>query len=348
MRSMLNRDDERIAPHADLSLVRRENRDALIGECDAFRYLLSRIGEVAPTPVTVLLLGETGTGKNRIAQVIHDRSANRNGRFVAVNCAALPPTLFESEVFGHERGAFTDAKTVQVGRFELAHRGTVFLDEVGELPLDSQAKLLRFLQEGEFERLGSHLTRRVQARVIAATNRDLRHDVEAGRFRSDLYFRLNVFPITVPPLRERRADVPLLTRHLVARFASRLGRRIDHVPASVMRQLQQHAWPGNIRELENVLERAAIVSRDGVLQLDHWADAGAEVPASGTLIDVERAYIRRILARTSWRIEGRQGAAETLGLRPSTLRSRMKKLRIERDEDALPDGPPALRKDVRG
>jgi transcriptional regulator with GAF, ATPase, and Fis domain len=303
---------------------------SLVGECDAFKYLLFRIGEVAPTMATVLLLGETGTGKSLIAQAIHQSSPQRNGRFVAVNCAALPTTLLESELFGHERGAFTDARTSQTGRVEIAHRGTIFLDEVGELPLDAQAKLLRFLQEGEFERLGSHLTRRVEVRVIAATNRDIHAEVQAGRFRRDLYFRLNVFPITVPPLRARRRDVPLLTRYLVSRFAQRIGRRIDHIPAAVVDHLQHHTWPGNIRELENVLERAVIVSRDGTLRLDLPDEGVSERPMSDALVDVERAHIGRILAMTAWRVEGRHGAAAVLGLKPSTLRSRMKKLGIRR------------------
>jgi len=307
-----------------------ERPPALVGESNAFKYVLFRIDEVASTPTTVLLLGETGTGKNLIAQVIHERSAHRHGRFVAVNCAAVPPTLFESEVFGHERGAFTDAHATRMGRVELAHRGTIFLDEVGELPLEAQAKLLRFLQEGEFERLGSTVTKRVQARVIAATNRDLRQDVRAGRFRSDLYFRLNVFPITVPPLRERRSDIRLLSERLVARHAQRLRREIDAIPRAVMDQLERHPWPGNIRELENALERAVIVSKGGVLQLDGFEDPLVDPPSGDTLIDVERAHIRRILSRTAWRIEGPSGAAETLGLRPSTLRSRMRKLQIER------------------
>jgi transcriptional regulator with GAF, ATPase, and Fis domain len=303
---------------------------SLVGECDAFKYLLFRIGEVAPTMATVLLLGETGTGKSLVAQAIHQGSPQRTGRFVAVNCAALPATLLESELFGHERGAFTDARTSQTGRVEIAHRGTIFLDEVGELPLEAQAKLLRFLQEGEFERLGSHLTRRVQVRVIAATNRDIHEEVQAGRFRRDLYFRLNVFPITVPPLRARRRDIPLLTRHLVNRFAQRIGRRIDHIPPTVLDYLQRYSWPGNIRELENVLERAVIVSRDGVLRLDLPDEGVVEQPTSDTLVDVERAHIRRILSMTAWRVEGRQGAAAALGLKPSTLRSRMKKLSIQR------------------
>ena len=228
---------------------------ALLGDSDAFRYLLFRINEVAPTSATILLLGETGTGKTLIAREIHQRSAQRSGRFVSVNCAALPSTLLESELFGHERGAFTDARTTQIGRIELADRGTIFLDEVGELPLESQAKLLRFLQDGEFERLGSARTMRVRVRVIAASNRDLEEEVRAGKFRRDLFFRLSVFPVTVPPLRERRRDIRLLALHFVERLARRESKRIDEVPESVLDALERHHWPGNVRELENVLDR---------------------------------------------------------------------------------------------
>jgi transcriptional regulator with GAF, ATPase, and Fis domain len=307
---------------------------SLIGESDAFRCLQFRIDQVGPSAATVLLLGETGTGKTLVAQAIHRLSANRFGRFVSVNCASIPPTLLESELFGHERGAYTDARTTQVGRVELAHRGTLFLDEVGELPFDAQAKLLRFLQEAEFERLGSHRTMHVETRVIAATNRDIREEVRAGRFRRDLYFRLNVFPITVPPLRQRRSDIPLLARHLVERLAARNGKRIAQIPNCVFDQLEQYSWPGNVRELENVLERAVITSTDGTLRLADALEPLDPLLLDGdcgdTLQDVERAHILRILAATRWRIEGQQGAARTLGLKPSTLRSRMQKLHIRR------------------
>jgi transcriptional regulator with GAF, ATPase, and Fis domain len=307
----------------------------LVGESDAFKYLQFRIEQVAPAAATVLLLGETGTGKTLVAQTIHRASANRFGRFVSVNCASIPPTLLESELFGHERGAFTDARTAQVGRVELAHRGTLFLDEIGELPLEAQAKLLRFLQEGQFERLGSHRTVRVETRVIAATNRDIHEEVRSGRFRRDLYFRLNVFPITVPPLRQRHGDIAILTRHLVERLAARNGKRIMHVPKEVLEWLERYSWPGNVRELENVLERAVITSA-GALELPEpleTADAGVALePAGTTLRDVERAHVLRILASRNWRIEGRQGAADILGLKPSTLRSLMHRLNIQRTE----------------
>ena len=252
---------------------------SLIGESDAFKQLMLRIDEVAPTGATVLLVGEIGTGKSLIAQAIHERSPQCHERFVAVNCAALPPTLLEIELFGHERSASIDANHPQIGRFELAHGGTIFLDEVGGLPLDTQAKLLRFLQEGELERLGSHHTRRVSVRVVAATNRDIPEEVQAGRFRRDLYLRLNVCPVSIPPLRARRSDIPLLAHHMLAKCAERVGRRIDSIPGDVMEYLQQHAWPGNVRELENVLERAVMISRDGTLRLDQPDDPPVERPA---------------------------------------------------------------------
>ena len=314
-------------------------RPQLVGESDVFKYLQFRIDQVGPTSATVLLLGETGTGKSLVARAIHDLSPHRRGRFVSVNCAAIPSTLVESELFGHERGAFTDARSAQVGRFELAHRGTLFLDEVGELPLDAQAKLLRFLQEGCFERLGSHQTVRVAVRVIAATNRDIHEEVRAGRFRRDLYFRLSVFPITVPPLRDRLVDIPRLAEHLVTQLATKNGKEITEVPPSLLEELQAYDWPGNVRELENVLERAVITATDGLLRLAeplHRPEVPSyERPASDALADVERAHIFRILCAKRWRIEGDGGAAATLGLKPSTLRSRMRKLRIARPA-ALP------------
>ena len=314
----------------------RASQVSLIGESDAFKHLMFRIGEVAPTGATVLLLGETGTGKSLIAQAIHERSPQCHERFVAVNCAALPPTLVEIELFGHERGAITDANHPEIGRFELAHGGTIFLDEVADLPLETQARVLRLLKEGELERLGSHHTRRVSVRVVAGTSRDIGEEVKSGRFLRDLYVRLNVFPVYIPPLRDRRGDVPLLAHHLLAKFAERLGRRIDVIPGDVMQYLQRHAWPGNVRELENVLERAAIISRDGTLRLIRPDDLPVELPATDALVDVERAHIQRILSLTGGRIEGDGGAARTLGLKPSTLRSRMRKLGIVRSFEAPP------------
>jgi DNA-binding NtrC family response regulator len=305
-----------------------------VGDSPAIRAALELAQKAAVSDSKVVILGESGTGKGVVARRIHEQGRRRQKAFLDVHCGAVAHELLESELFGHERGAYTDARTTQVGRVELAHRGTLFLDEVGELPFDAQAKLLRVLQEAEFERLGSHRTMHVETRVIAATNRDIREEVRAGRFRRDLYFRLNVFPITVPPLRQRRSDIPLLARRLVERLAARNGKRIVHIPRTVLEQLEQYAWPGNVRELENVLERAVITSTDGTLRLADPLESQDPLFPDGicgeTLQDVERAHILRILAATCWRIEGQQGAARTLGLKPSTLRSRMQKLHIHR------------------
>jgi transcriptional regulator with GAF, ATPase, and Fis domain len=307
--------------------------DTLIGESAAWRYVVFRLDQVAATHATVLLLGETGTGKELVARAIHRRSARSSGKFVALNCAALPPTLVESELFGRERGAFTGAHSSQAGRFELAHRGTLFLDEVGDLPIELQPKLLRVLQEGQLERLGSTRTVDVDVRVIAATNRDLTDEVRQNRFRDDLYYRLNVFPITLPSLRERREDIPLLAQHLANRFARAMPKTIKPISESVSRALQQYDWPGNIRELENVIQRAIILSSDGAITLNDISLSSAK-PTSATvgttLEEIERSHIQRMLSTTLWRIEGRRGAAELLGLKPSTLRSRLRKLGIRR------------------
>jgi transcriptional regulator with GAF, ATPase, and Fis domain len=292
-----------------------------------------RVDQVASTHATVLLLGETGTGKELVARAIHRRSPRVAARFVALNCSALPATLVESELFGHERGAFTGAHAAQAGRFELAHRGTLFLDEIGELPVELQPKILRVLQEGQFDRLGASQTVDVDVRVIAATNRDLLDDVRQGRFRQDLYYRLNVFPITLPALRERREDIPLLATHLAQRFGRALRKNVTDLPQSVLERLQEHDWPGNIRELENVIQRAIIMSTNGVLSLREINLVRARTAnASGgtTLEEVEREHILRVLGLTSWRIEGTGGASRMLGLKPSTLRSRLRKLGIRR------------------
>jgi formate hydrogenlyase transcriptional activator len=305
----------------------------LVGASAALEYVLFRVGQVAPTDATILLLGETGTGKGLVASAIHARSRRRHGKFLAVNCAALPGNLIENELFGRERGAFTDARFAQAGRFELANGGTIFLDEIGEVPLEVQAKLLRVLQDGEFERLGSPRTIRVDVRVIAATNRNILDDVRCGRFRADLYHRLNVFPISLPPLRDRPEDVIPLARHFVDRLSVRYGKRILGIPVDVSRELESYCWPGNVRELENVVERAVIVSDHGVLQLAEPLRSldGATVGdgSSSTLLeDVERHHIIRVLTAKRWCIEGRFGAATALGLKASTLRSRMRKLAI--------------------
>ena len=310
----------------------------IVGESRALHAVLRRVEQVAPTDATVLILGETGVGKELIAKAIHERSARRAATFVKVNCAALPATLVESELFGHEKGAFTGATARRLGRFELADGGTIFLDEIGELPLDLQAKLLRVLHDGEIERLGSQVTRRVDVRVIAATNRDLKAAVQEGTFRADLYYRLAVFPIDVPPLRARKEDLPLLVWYFLAQLRATLGKSIERVPTAVMERLIAYDWPGNIRELRNMIERAVIISTGTTLWIDDileatpltTAPAPAAVPSPRTLEDVERAHIMAVLEDCHWQIRGRGRAAERLGLHPSTLYSRMKKLGIDR------------------
>ena len=291
------------------------------------------MAQVAPTSSSVLLLGETGTGKELLARAIHDRSPRRTRALVTVNCAALPPTLIESELFGHEKGAFTGATAAKLGRFELADGATLFLDEIGELPLDLQPKLLRVLQAGEFERLGGTRTLRADVRIIAATNRDLARALAEERFREDLYYRLSVFPIAVPPLRDRREDIPLLVWAIIERRQAALGRRIERVPQRIMDALVRYAWPGNVRELENVIERALILSTDSTLRLEEPFAAGPRGvarPAGDRLEHVEREHILAVLERCDWRINGPGHAADVLGLHPNTLRSRMAKLGIRR------------------
>jgi transcriptional regulator with GAF, ATPase, and Fis domain len=336
-------DDRRIRSRFPVASTRTPGaidarEDGIVGESGAWRYVMFRVDQVAETQATVLLLGETGTGKELVARAIHRRSTRRHNRFVALNCSALPATLIESELFGRERGAFTGASMSQAGRFELAHRGTLFLDEAGDLPLELQPKLLRVLQEGQLDRLGSTHTTNIDVRVIAATNRDLMNDVRNDRFRRDLYYRLNVFPITLPALRERVEDIPLLASHFLERFSRQLRKPVEPVSKSVMRVLQDHHWPGNIRELENVIQRAIILSSGGVISindvcLSSLTDPAGTNSAGGsetTLQSVERDHILRILASTAWRIEGPRGAARALGLKPSTLRSRLQKLSIRR------------------
>ena len=304
----------------------------IVGDSPSLRVALGRLLEVASTDASVVILGETGTGKELFARALHNRSSRRGRPFVRVNCAALPPTLIESELFGHERGAFTGAVSMRQGRFELAHRGTIFLDEIGDLAADIQAKLLRVLQEGEFERVGSSQSRKVDVRVIAATHHDLDAAVKEGRFRVDLYYRLNVFPILLPPLRERVEDIPRLAWFFINRRQRALNRRFTRIPAAVLTALQEHAWPGNVRELENVIERAMIHSTGDTLMLDDGPGLKVWSPSrdGGTLQDVERRHIEHALRRCGWRINGRGNAAEVLGLHPNTLRFRMKKLGIRR------------------
>jgi len=304
----------------------------LIGSSPRFQDVLEGIDTVAPVDCTVLLRGETGTGKEVVARAIHEASARRHNRFVAVNCAAVPAALLESELFGHERGAFTGAVTQTAGRFQAADRGTLFLDEIGDLPLEIQPKLLRVLQEREFERLGSGRTQQVDVRVIAATNQDLRRMVQEGKFRADLYYRLNVFPIELPPLRDRREDIPVLAEHFVQKFAERHRKPIDQIPYELMQALMNYDWPGNIRELQNLMERSVIVSSSRVLRsfARELNCPTAQATSRGTLMDAERTHILAALEGTRWLVGGRNGAAARLGLPRTTLIAKMQKLGISR------------------
>jgi formate hydrogenlyase transcriptional activator len=313
--------------------------DHIIGKSDGLKHVLYRAEQVAPTNTTVLIVGETGTGKELIAAAIHNMSPRKKRPLITVNCAALPANLIESELFGRERGAFTGADARQVGRFEIANGSTLCLDEIGELPLESQAKLLRAIQHNEFERLGSSHTIKVDTRIIATTNRNLEKEVLKGRFRQDLYYRLNVFPITVPPLRQRQEDVPLLVEAFIERYNKNLGKQITSVQKKTMKTLQEYPWPGNIRELESVLERAVILCSGPVLHLADKLSISSPSMSSAirTLEEVERNQILKILSETRWRIEGKSGAAAILSIHPSTLRARMHKLGIVRPGAKEPD-----------
>jgi formate hydrogenlyase transcriptional activator len=307
--------------------------EEIIGRSRAIRKVLQAVETVAPTDAGVLLLGETGTGKELIARAIHDFSRRKECVLVKVNCAALPAGLIESELFGHEKGAFTGALARKTGRFEMANGGTIFLDEIGDLPLELQAKLLRALQEGEFERVGSAETLKVEVRVIAATNHDLEMAVQENRFRSDLFYRLNVFPVRLPPLRERTDDIPLLVRHFVLKHNARLGKKIDSIPPRIMETLQAYSWPGNVRELENIIERAVIISQGTRLDLGEWLPKPSAMPRvlrTPTLEELEKDHILAVLKTTGWRVSGQRGAAIVLGMKPTTLEARMRKLGIER------------------
>ena len=308
------------------------NHENIIGQSDGLMQILYNIEQIAGSNTTVLVLGETGTGKELVARALHSKSLRKHRGLVKVNCAALPASLIESELFGHEKGAFTGSHIKHIGRFEVANEATLFLDEIGELPLELQAKLLRVIEDGEFERLGSSHTIRTDARIIAATNRNLETEVRNGAFREDLWYRLNVFPITVPPLRDRLDDIPLLVDFFVKKIAKRMGKTITSISAGVMKTLQEYHWPGNIRELENVLERAVINSSSSKLRLADELRKPAKDRAisSKTLEAVERDYILQILEQTQWKVSGKNSAAEILGLDRSTLRARMVKLNIQR------------------
>ena len=317
----------------------------LIGSSAKFRAVLENIDLVAPVDSTALIQGETGTGKELIAHAIHEASSRRNNRFVSLNCAAIPATLLETELFGHERGAFTGAVAQNPGRFEAADHGTLLLDEIGDLPLELQPKLLRVLQEKQFERLGGSRTIKVNVRVIAATNQNLWQMVQDGKFRADLYYRLNVFPVTLPPLRERREDIPLLAKYFVQQFAKQQGKVIETIPDCVMTALKHHNWPGNIRELQNVIERGVIMTRSGTVLSPRTKETLIRVEAAPVpvlevvepvgikkrLVDAERAHITATLRETKWVVSGPRGAAIQLGIPRTTLLSKMQRLGISRE-----------------
>ena len=308
------------------------NHENIIGRSDALKYVLYKVEQIAGIDTTVLVLGETGTGKELVARAIHGMSLRKNRALVKMNCATLPSNLIESELFGHEKGAFTGADSKRAGRFEIANGATLFLDEIGELPLELQPKMLRVIQDGEFERLGSSQTIKVDVRIIAATNRNLEEEVSKGRFREDLWYRLNVFPITMPPLRDRLEDIPLLVEFYVKKICKRMGKSIKIVPERVISVLQNYHWPGNVRELENVLERAVINSSGPKLHLmDELQKPYKNMTvASKTMAAVERDHILHVLEQTRWQVSGKDGAAEILGLNRSTLRARMRKLGIRK------------------
>ncbi len=311
--------------------------ESFVGASRAIKKVFQEIQLVAATDSTVLISGETGTGKELIARALHNRSLRKSSALIKVNCAALPATLIESELFGHEKGAFTGAYSRKIGRFELADGGTIFLDEIGDLPLELQAKLLRVLQEGEFDRVGGTHILQVNVRVIAATNHDLAQAMQEERFRSDLYYRLNIFPIHLPALRERREDIPLLAKHFAMKYGAKLGKKIETISQKTMNALQAYAWPGNVRELENVIERAVIISPGPQLELGDWIPEAHTTPNGKRILTIaalERNHILEMLELTGWRVSGEMGAAKLLGLKPTTLEARMKKLGIARNRVA--------------
>ncbi|HEY8562544.1 MAG TPA: sigma 54-interacting transcriptional regulator [Pyrinomonadaceae bacterium] len=332
--SNLENSSEKKANFGRGSFSPETNFPGIIGSCLSWKRLLQTIETVAPTDASVLIMGETGTGKELVARAVHLLSRRGNRSFLKMNSAAIPAALLEAELFGHERGAFTGATNQRVGRFELAHQGTLFLDEIGDMPLELQPKLLRVLQEQEFERLGSSRTQKVDVRMVAATHQDLIELVKNGEFRRDLYYRLNVFPVRIPPLRERRDDIPLLANHFAQKFAVKMGKTVLPIPSESLKVLQDYDYPGNVRELENIIERAVILSADGVLRIE-FLESPALPKTNGPggsqkLEDFQRRLIIETLEATAWRIGGRNGAAERLGLNRTTLISKMRKLGISR------------------
>ena len=310
----------------------------ILGQSEPLKTVLHQVEQVAPTETSVLILGETGTGKELIARALHNLSLRKDRTLVKVNCAALPGNLIESELFGHEKGSFTGATSRRIGRFELADKGTIFLDEIGELPLELQTKLLRVLQEGEIERLGDSKTININVRIIAATHRDLKLMVEQGKFREDLFYRLSVFPLTIPPLRERKKDITLLAQYFVSKYANKMNKQINTISQAILEKLQAYPWPGNVRELENVIERAVILSPNTSLQIPQLQAPNNNTTNSSSLLpltQIEKAHIINVLKTTAWKISGEQGAAAILEMHPNTLRSRMNKLGIRRSNISL-------------
>lgn len=307
-----------------------DQRFEMIGESEGLKYILYKIEQVAPTDASVLIQGETGTGKELIARSIHKESKRRNKPFIKVNCASIPENLIESELFGHEKGAFTGAVEKRIGRFELANGGTIFLDEIGELPLNLQPKLLHILQQGEFERIGSSKTIKTNVRVISATNKVIEDEIKKGKFRNDLYYRLNVFPISVAPLRERKADIVPLTEHYTKIYSEKINRPVKVIPKKSLQKLMDYSWPGNVRELENVIERAIITSNNNQLNIESLVENGIDSKQNIALEELEKNHILKILEKTYWKISGSGGAASFLKINPETLRSKMRKLGIKR------------------
>ncbi len=311
-------------------LEHNEEQHSIIGASEHVKYILYKINQVGPTDASVLIQGETGTGKELIAKAIHKVSERKDKQFIKVNCASIPENLIESELFGHEKGAFTGAVEKRVGRFELADGGTIFLDEIGELPMNLQPKLLHVLQHGEFERLGSSKTIKTNVRVIAATNKVIDDEIKNGNFRNDLYYRLNVFPITVIPLRERKADIVPLVEHYVKFYSEKLNKKIKAIPKTALKHLTEYPWPGNVRELENIIERAIITSHNNILNIGALPKSESNDQAQTTLEENEKSHIIKTLEQTGWKINGPDGAAEILKINPQTLRSRIKKLGIQK------------------